>query len=94
MIEPDHPDLSIGQQCALLSIPRSSFYHTPQGETERNLSFAMDLEPVAATWLTAVDRCAVPRHAVLRRSSDDVAPAQLQGPWPQWGRVSPKAATR
>jgi putative transposase len=38
MIEPDHQDLSIGQQCALLSIPRSSFYYTPQGEAERNLS--------------------------------------------------------
>ena len=32
MIERDHPDLSIGQQCALLSIPRSSFYYTPKGE--------------------------------------------------------------
>ncbi len=38
MIEPDHPDLSIGQQCTLLSIPRSSFYYTPQGEAGRNLS--------------------------------------------------------
>lgn len=38
MIEPDRPDLSIGQQCALLSITRSSFYYTPQGETEQNLA--------------------------------------------------------
>ena len=38
MIERDHPDLSIGQQCALLSIPRSSFYYTPQGQTEQNLA--------------------------------------------------------
>ena len=37
MIEPDHPDLSIGQQCKLLSIARSSFYYTPKGETEQNL---------------------------------------------------------
>jgi len=37
MVERDHPDLSIGQQCALLSIPRSSFYYTPQGEIEQNL---------------------------------------------------------
>lgn len=37
MIEHGHPDLSIGQQCALLSIPRSSFYYRPQGETEQNL---------------------------------------------------------
>ena len=38
MIERDHPDLYIGQQCALLSIPRSSFYYTPQGETKQNLA--------------------------------------------------------
>ena len=38
MIERDHPDLSIGQQCVLLSIPRSSFYYMPQGETEQNLA--------------------------------------------------------
>ena len=38
MIERDHPDLSIDQQCALLSIPRSAFYYTPQGETEQNLA--------------------------------------------------------
>ena len=38
MIEPDHPVLSIGKQCALLSIARSSFYYTPKGETEINLA--------------------------------------------------------
>ena len=38
MIERDHPVLSIGAQCRLLSIARSSFYHTPQGETELNLA--------------------------------------------------------
>gem|GEM_PF-122203 len=38
MIERDHADLSVGEQCALLSIPRSSFYHMPQGETEQNLA--------------------------------------------------------
>ena len=37
MVERDHPDLSIGQQCALLSIPWSSFYYTLQGETEQNI---------------------------------------------------------
>jgi hypothetical protein len=37
MIEPGHPTLSIGKQCALLSISRSSFYYTPKGETEMNL---------------------------------------------------------
>ena len=38
MIERDHPVLSIGAQCRLLSIARSSFHHRPQGETELNLA--------------------------------------------------------
>ncbi len=38
MIERNHPDLSISQQCALLSIPRASLYSAPQGETEQNLA--------------------------------------------------------
>lgn len=38
MIERDQPDLSIGQQCELLSILRSSFYYLPQGETEQKLT--------------------------------------------------------
>ena len=32
MIEPNLPDLSVGKQCALLSISRSSFYYDPKGE--------------------------------------------------------------
>ena len=38
MVERNHPDLSIGQQCALLSNPRSSFCYTLQGETGQNLA--------------------------------------------------------
>ena len=38
MIERNHPALSIGAQCRLLSISRSSFYHEPAGETDQNLS--------------------------------------------------------
>ena len=37
MIEPNIPGLSVGKQCSLLSISRSSFYHEPKGETERHL---------------------------------------------------------
>ena len=37
MVEPANSVLSIGQQCKLLSIARSSFYYTPKGETEQNL---------------------------------------------------------
>ena len=37
MIRRDHPDLSLSRQCRLLSISRSSLYHTPQGESAENL---------------------------------------------------------
>ncbi len=43
MVEPDHPNLSISQQCKLLSISRSSFYDTPKGETEQNLDVLIGL---------------------------------------------------
>ena len=38
MIERSHPTLSIGAQCRLLSISRSSFYYEPKGESEMNLN--------------------------------------------------------
>jgi putative transposase len=38
MIEPDHAELSIGAQCRLLSISRSSFYYSSLGETDMNLA--------------------------------------------------------
>jgi len=38
MIERSHPTLSVGEQCRLLSISRSSFYYTPQGETAVNMA--------------------------------------------------------
>jgi hypothetical protein len=41
MIERAHPKLSVGAQCRLLSISRSSFYYTPQGETEMNLDLIL-----------------------------------------------------
>jgi putative transposase len=37
MVEPNISGLSVGKQCALLSISRSSFYYEPKGETEMNL---------------------------------------------------------
>lgn len=37
MIKPANPELSIGEQCELLSISRSSFYYQPKGETTLNL---------------------------------------------------------
>jgi putative transposase len=44
MIEPDHPALTIGMQCRLLSISRSSFYYEPQGETETNLTLMLRID--------------------------------------------------
>jgi putative transposase len=41
MIEPKHPKLTIGAQCQLLSIARSSFYYEPQGESEMNLALML-----------------------------------------------------
>jgi len=37
MVEPANKNLSIGKQCALLSISRSSFYYEPKGESQMNL---------------------------------------------------------
>ena len=37
MIEPDHSELSIVQQCRLLSFNRSSYYYQPKGESVLNL---------------------------------------------------------
>ena len=37
MIEPDHPQLSIAQQCHLLGLARSSYYYEPVPVSEENL---------------------------------------------------------
>lgn len=37
LIEPTHPHLSIAHQCQLLSLPRSSYYYQPLGESSDNL---------------------------------------------------------
>jgi putative transposase len=44
MIEAGHPGLSIGRQCELLSISRSSFYYAPKGETALNLSLMRQID--------------------------------------------------
>lgn len=41
MIESNHPKLSVGAQCRLLSISRSSFCYAPQGETAMNLDLML-----------------------------------------------------
>ena len=37
MIDPGHAELSIAAQCALLGLPRSTYYYAPGGETPLNL---------------------------------------------------------
>nr|WP_173507580.1 IS3 family transposase [Aliiroseovarius sp. xm-d-517] len=44
MVEPANPDLSIGRQCKLLSISRSSFYYQPKGETALNLMLMRQID--------------------------------------------------
>ena len=67
MIERNHPKLSVGAQCRLLSISRSSFYYAPQGETEMNLALML-----------LIDKQFL-ETPVLRRPADDLAPAE-RGP--------------
>ena len=52
MIEREHPELSVKGQCALVSLPRSTFYHEPRGENPFNLSImrAIDEEFLAHPW--------------------------------------------
>jgi len=38
MVDKDYPRQSVAAQCRLLSIPRSTFYHRPAGETAENLA--------------------------------------------------------
>ena len=44
MIEPEHPGLSVTEQCQLLDLPRSSYYHEckPESEGNRQLMQAID----------------------------------------------------
>lgn len=44
MVESDNPSLSIGKQCKLLSISRSSFYYQPKGETALNLMLMRQID--------------------------------------------------
>ena len=38
MIEPAHPQISIARQCALVGLPRSTYYYQGQGESAENLT--------------------------------------------------------
>jgi len=44
MIDKNHPSLSAGAQCRLLSISRSSFYYELMGETAMNLDLMVKID--------------------------------------------------
>ena len=44
MIEPNLPGLSVGKQCALLSVSRASFYYEPKGETDMNFDLMRKID--------------------------------------------------
>jgi putative transposase len=44
MIDPEHADLSILRQCALVSISRSSYYGPAKGETAENLDLMREID--------------------------------------------------
>jgi putative transposase len=44
MIDPEHRALSISHQCVLLGLPRASYYHRPQPETDENLQLMRVLD--------------------------------------------------
>ena len=87
LIEPEHGQLSIVRQCALVSISRSTFYHRPVDETAETLALmrlidAQFLEtPWYGSWQMARhlrrDGHAVGRKRVRRRLRRDGASADL-----------------
>ncbi len=52
MINKNHPSLSVGAQCRLLSIARSSFHYELMGETALNLDLMVKIDkPLAGNGL-------------------------------------------
>jgi len=43
-IEPEHPQLSLAQQCALVGLPRSTWYYQPAGESAENLALMRSID--------------------------------------------------
>ena len=46
MIEPNHPQLSIGRQCALLGLSKSSYYYQPAVENAWNLALMERMDKI------------------------------------------------
>ncbi len=50
MIQWDHPDLSISQQCKLVQLSRSAFYYTPVGIDADTLAMMKQIDQVFAKY--------------------------------------------
>jgi putative transposase len=50
MIEPDHPHLSVRQQCRLLDLARSGLYYQSRGESEENLRLMRLIDEAYTRW--------------------------------------------
>ena len=80
MIVKNHPSLSVGARCRLLSISRSSFYYELMGETAMNLDLMLLIDKQFLD---------TPFYGVRQMTWHL---QKSEGPWPQWGRESPKTA--
>ena len=50
MVKPDHPDLSITQQCKLVRLSRSAFYYTPDGIDAETLAVMKEIDRPNQVW--------------------------------------------
>jgi putative transposase len=74
LIEPDHPHLSIAQQCALVGFSRSRYSSIPEGEPAENLHLMRLLDaPYTRTPVYGVRRMTV----WLRQQGDAVHPTRV-----------------
>ena len=44
MVDPEHPQLSVAEQCRLLDAPQWTFYYEAEGEREGNLELMTRLD--------------------------------------------------
>ena len=50
LIEPEHAELSVRRQCALLELARSTCYYEPGGETAENLAVMRRIDELYVRW--------------------------------------------
>ena len=93
MIEPEHPGLSVTKQCELLGLPRSSYYHVPAPELEKNLSL---MRVIDETYLAYPFFGSRQMTRWLRRQGHDVNRKRVQRLMRKMGiaALGPKPRTR